>query len=85
MGGDVLSVLLQVGALVTASVAVRRENGPWMIAAGVLAGVAACSKLTGVWATLAVLSWLGLRRDWQPPGLVRHSLLRHCRVHPRNR
>ena len=36
-----------------------------MIAAGVLAGVAGCSKLTGVWATLAVLSWLGLRRDWQ--------------------
>ena len=65
MGGDVLSVLMQVGALVTASVAVRRDRVQWMMAAGVLAGVAICSKLTGVWATLGVLSWLAVRRDWQ--------------------
>ena len=68
MGGDVLSVLLQVGTLVTASVAVRRDRVHWMIPAGMLAGVAVCSKLTGVWATLGVLSWLGLRRDWQRLG-----------------
>ncbi len=84
MGGDVLSVLMQVGALVTASVAVRRDRVQWMMAAGVLARYI-CSKLTGVWATLGVLSWLAVRRDWQRLPLFRHGVRRYYRDHAWNR
>ncbi len=65
VGGDVLSVVLQVAALLVVAVALRLNTARWMIVAGALAGLAACSKLTGVWAALAVLSWLGFRHDWR--------------------
>ena len=65
IGGDVPSVVLQVSALVTVTAAVGRNRDGWMIAAGVLTGLATCSKLTGVWAALAVVTWLGVRRDWR--------------------
>jgi hypothetical protein len=65
VGGDVLSVVLQVGTLLAVTAAVRRNTDGWMIVAGVLAGLAACSKLTGVWAALAVFTWLGVRQDWR--------------------
>jgi hypothetical protein len=64
-GGDVLSVMLQIGALLTMTMARRRNSIRLIIAAGALAGLAAASKLTGVWALLGVLSWLGLRQDWR--------------------
>ena len=60
-----LSVVLQVAALLAFTAALRRNMDRWMIVAGALAGLAACSKLTGVWAALAVLSWLGFRQDWR--------------------
>ena len=63
-GGDVLSVVLQIGALLVARAALRSDGRGVLIAAGVLTGLGACSKLTGVWAGLAVLSWLALRTDW---------------------
>jgi hypothetical protein len=66
VGGDVLPVVLQLGVLLAA----MRATGPgaqrWMVAAGVLAGLAACSKLTGLWAAAAVGSWLGMRAAWRP-------------------
>ena len=65
VGGDVLSVVLQVGVLLIVTAALRRNRDGWMVVAGVLAGLAACSKLTGVWAALAVLSWLAFRQDWR--------------------
>jgi hypothetical protein len=65
VGGDVLPVVLQVGALLAVTAALRRDKPGWVLAAGALAGLAASSKLTGVWAALTVLSWLGLRQDWR--------------------
>jgi hypothetical protein len=51
---------------VTVTAALRRGGiVAMMIAAGALAGLAACSKLTGLWAALAVCSWLALRQDWR--------------------
>jgi xanthosine utilization system XapX-like protein len=64
VGGDVLAVVLMLGALATITAATPRRARMWTVAAGALAGLAVASKLTGVWAALAVLSWLGLRRDW---------------------
>jgi hypothetical protein len=62
IGGDLLPVVLQVGAL--AVVSTRR--GRWaLLAAGGLAGLAFASKLTGVWAALAITTWLVLRREWR--------------------
>ncbi len=65
VGGDVLSVVLQIGALLAVTAALRLNTVGWMIVAGALGGLAACSKLTGVWAALAVVSWLGFRQDWR--------------------
>jgi hypothetical protein len=65
VGGDVLSAVLQVGVLLTVTAAIRRDTVGCMIVAGVVAGLAGASKLTGVWATLAVLSWLGARHEWR--------------------
>ena len=64
-GGDVLPVMLQVGALLVVTAALRHDRIAWVIAAGTLAGLAASSKLTGIWAALAVLSWLGFQQDWR--------------------
>lgn len=62
LGGDVLPVLLQVGVLVVASSGRRRRS---LVVAGVLAGLALASKTTGVWAALALITWLGLDRRWR--------------------
>ena len=61
LGGDVLPVVLQVGALVVATSA----RGNAMLMAGILAGLALASKATGVWAALALITWLGLHRRWR--------------------
>jgi hypothetical protein len=68
VGGDVLPVAAQLAALLAFMAALRRDRLGWLLTAGTLAGLAAASKLTGVWAALAVLSWLGLRRDWRRLG-----------------
>jgi hypothetical protein len=65
VGGDVLPAVFQIGSLLAVTAAVQRDAIGWIIAAGMLAGLGACSKLTGLWATLAVLSWLGIRQDWR--------------------
>ena len=62
IGGDLLPVVLQVGAL-AAMVTDRRSQHPLL--AGVLAGLAAASKLTGVWGLLSVVTWLLWNRDWR--------------------
>lgn len=62
LGGDVLPVVFQVGALVVATSA---RMGPALIVAGILAGLAFASKATGVWAALALFTWLGLSRRWR--------------------
>lgn len=55
IGGDVLPVLLQVGAI---ALVLRRHDMPAAAAAGLLAGLAAASKLTGMWGILAIVTWL---------------------------
>lgn len=65
VGGDVLPLVFQICSLLAATRAMQRHVTGWMIVGGVLAGLAASSKLTGVWAALAVLSWLGVRQDWR--------------------
>jgi len=62
IGGDLLPVVLQVGAL---GLAVRARGRSGWIAAGVLAGLAMASKLTGFWALLAVATWYVLQRQWR--------------------
>ena len=65
VGGDVLPAVFQVASLLAFTTAVQRDAVGWMLACGMLAGLATASKLTGVWAVLAVVSWLGVRRDWR--------------------
>jgi hypothetical protein len=65
-GGDVLPVVLQIAALLTTQAALRHGRITWMIPAAGLAALGAASKLTGVWAALAVISWLAVRRQWRP-------------------
>jgi hypothetical protein len=65
VGGDVLPAVFQVASLLTFTTAVQRGTVGWMIVSGMLAGVAAASKLTGVWAALAIVSWLTMRGDWR--------------------
>jgi len=55
IGGDLLPALLQTGAL---AVALRGRDRSSMLMAGLLAGVAVASKLTGVWAFFAITTWL---------------------------
>lgn len=66
VGGDVLPVLLQLGAL---AVVTRGHDRLSMAGGGVLAGLAAASKLTGVWAALAVGVWLVARGRWRSLGV----------------
>jgi hypothetical protein len=61
LGGDVLPVVLQVGSLVVATG--RKKHS--LLVAGALAGLALASKTTGVWAALALFTWLGLDRRWR--------------------
>src|SRR4029453_8063494 len=72
VGGDVLPVVLQVGALLTLTVALRRNTLAGLLAAGVLAGLAVASKLTGAWAALALLRWRCFQGDWRR--LVRFTI-----------
>jgi hypothetical protein len=61
VGGDVVPVVLQIGALMIARSGTRRA----LAAAGAFAALAFASKTTGVWAALAILSWLALARRWR--------------------
>lgn len=63
IGGDLLPVVLQIGAL-AAVVGERRSQH--LVLAGALAGLAAASKLTGIWAFLAIVTWLLWNRQWRP-------------------
>ena len=65
-GGDVLPLILQLGALVLLGDRIRCGQGGWMVAAGVLAGLACVSKLTAFWVALAAFTWFGARRQWIP-------------------
>jgi hypothetical protein len=65
VGGDALPVVLQIAALLVVTSAVRQKSATALIVAGILAGLATCSKLTGIWAALAVFTWLGVRREWR--------------------
>lgn len=62
VGGDVLPVVLQVGALMVATSATRTRA---MMAAGILAGLALASKMTALWAALALITWFVLHRRWR--------------------
>jgi len=62
IGGDVLPTLLQLCAL---ALVLWFERLPSTALAGSLAGLAAASKLTGVWGVLAVSTWLLMRRHWR--------------------
>ncbi len=68
VGGDVLPAVFQIASLLAVTTAVRRDATGWMLVGGMLAGLAVSSKLTGVWAALAVVSWLALQRDWRRLG-----------------
>jgi len=63
IGGDLLPVALQVGAL---AVIVSHRRPHHLVLAGALAGLAAASKLTGVWAFFAIVTWLVWNRQWRP-------------------
>jgi hypothetical protein len=62
IGGDVAPVVLQLGAL---ALALRGRDERSIASAGILAGLAAASKLTGVWAAAAILTWLALHQQWR--------------------
>jgi hypothetical protein len=63
IGGDLLPVVLQVCAL---SVMLGSRGGQSaMLFAGAFAGLAIASKLTGVWAFLAISTWLMMQRRWR--------------------
>lgn len=62
IGGDLLPVVLQVCAL---SVVLGARGQSAMLIAGAFAGLAIASKLTGVWAFLAITTWLVMHRRWR--------------------
>jgi hypothetical protein len=72
IGGDLLPAVLQLGAL---SLALRRQTVESMAGAGILAGLAIASKLTGSWGFLAVVTWLALRRQWRPAAVFATTAL----------
>jgi len=63
IGGDLLPVVLQVGAL---AAAIRAPSRPAIVIAGMLAGLAVASKLTGLWALLGITTWMAARQQWRP-------------------
>jgi len=63
VGGDLLPVVLQTGAL---ALAVRGRSSRQLAVAGALAGLAFTSKLTAVWGACAVITWLTINRQWRP-------------------
>jgi hypothetical protein len=62
IGGDLLPVVLQVCALFAVLAGRGRST---MLIAGAFAGLAIASKLTGVWAFLAITTWLVMHRQWR--------------------
>jgi hypothetical protein len=62
IGGDLLPVVLQTGAL---AAALRARGRPQLVIAGILAGLAIASKLTAVWAFLAISTWLATAQQWR--------------------
>ena len=62
IGGDLLPVVLQAGAL---ALAARGRNSRQFILAGVLAGLAFASKLTGLWGAFAIITWLAINQQWR--------------------
>jgi len=67
VGGDLLPVVLQVAALVVVVYSRRRAH---LVAAGLLAGLAITSKLTGMWGLCAIATWLVLDREWRGAAIV---------------
>jgi hypothetical protein len=63
IGGDLLPVVLQVGAL---ALAVRGRTPRQFAVAGAIAGLAFASKLSGVWGAFAVITWLAMNHKWRP-------------------
>jgi hypothetical protein len=61
IGGDVLPVALQLGVMMVAMS--RRRHA--LAVSGALAALALASKTTGVWALLAIATWLVLGRRWR--------------------
>jgi len=62
VGGDLLPVVLQTGAL---ALAARGRNWRQFVLAGALAGLAFASKLTGLWGAFAVITWLAIDQQWR--------------------
>jgi hypothetical protein len=62
IGGDLLPAVLQVCAL---AAVIGGRGRSVMLIAGAFAGLAIASKLTGVWAFLAITTWLVMHRRWQ--------------------
>lgn len=63
IGGDLLPTVLQVCALALIIGGNRGRSA--MLIAGAFAGLAMASKLTGVWAFLAITTWLVMQRRWR--------------------
>lgn len=63
IGGDLVAAVLQLGAV---AVALQSPAPRSMVLAGILAGVAVASKLTGTWGSIAIITWLAAQRRWRP-------------------
>jgi len=63
VNGDLLPVVLQVCALAVV-IGGRRDRSAILIA-GAFAGLAIASKITGVWAFLAIATWLVMQHRWR--------------------
>jgi hypothetical protein len=66
IGGDLLPVVLQIGAL---ALAARGRNSGQFAVAGALAGLAFASKFTGVWGAFAVTTWLVMKEQRRPAAI----------------
>lgn len=66
IGGDLLPAVLQTAAL---AVTLSGRNRSSMGVAGLLAGLAVASKLTGVWSWLAITTWLIVKRQHRSAGI----------------
>ena len=62
IGGDLLPVVLQTGALALAAGGSKSRQ---FVVAGALAGLAFASKLTGLWGAFAVITWLAIDQQWR--------------------
>jgi hypothetical protein len=62
VGGDLLPVVLQVGAM---ALAVRSRRPSAMTVGGVLAGLAFASKLNALWGLLGIVTWLAAQRQYR--------------------